>query len=200
MAYSHTDFYMTEANVKGADYFFPLFGRGVRLGVGYVNANLNNEAWVALSGTFRAVATPSGTTVSLPNSVLTAPTGGNLALYAGGGTGFTDGVSNGGTGTPSQLLFTHAANTRNELNGAQVVLDGDLLEFQHFDFGATLKAGIFDNFAQGTITETYAETNNDLSSYARQFSEQLPPPGLPGRRGSQCRVSLHGRNLAPRRL
>ena len=123
----------------------------------------------ALSGTFRAT-NASGTTVSLPNSVLTSPTGGNLALYAGGGNGFTDGVSNGGTGTPSQLLFTHSANTRNELNGAQLVLDGDLLEFHRLDFGATLKAGIFDNFAQGAITETYSTTNNDLSAYYRQFT------------------------------
>ena len=129
MAYSHSDFYMTEANVKGADYLFPLFGRGLRLGVGYVNANLNNDTWVALSGTFRA-SNNSGTTVSLPNSVLTAATGGNLALYAGGGNGFTDGISNNGTGTPSQLLFTHTANTRNELNGAQFVLDADLLELR----------------------------------------------------------------------
>ncbi len=169
MAHSHSEFYMTEANVKDADYFFPLFGRGMRLGVGYVNANLNNDAWVALSGTFRA-SNNSGTTVSLPNSVLTSPTGGNLALYAGGGGGFTDGVSNGGTGTPSQLLFTHSANTRNSFNGAQFVLDDDLLEFHHLDLGLTLKAGIFDNFAQGTITETYSTTNNDLSAYYRQFS------------------------------
>ncbi len=172
MAYSHTDFYMTEANVKGADYVFPWFGRGWRLGAGYVNANLNNNSWMGLSGTFRAF-NASGTTVSLPNSVLTSQTGGNLALYSGGGNGFTDGTSNVGTGTagiPSQLFFTHSANTRNELNGAQVVLDGNLLEFHHFDFGANLKAGIFDNFAQGSIVETYATTNNDLSAYARRFS------------------------------
>ena len=169
MAHSHSEFYMAEANVKGADYLLPLFGRGLRLGVGYVNANLDNDTWVALSGTFRA-SNASGPTVSLPNSVLTSPTGGNLSLYAGGGSGFTDGISNGGTGTPSQLLFTHSANTRNEFNGAQFILDGDLLEFGHWDFGATFKAGIFDNFAQGTITETYRTTNNDLSAYYRQFT------------------------------
>jgi hypothetical protein len=169
MAFSHTDFYMTEANVKDADYFLPLLGRGLRFGVGYVNANLNNDTWVALSGTFRA-SNAGGATVSLPNSVLTAATGGNLTFYSGGGSGFTDGVSNGGTGTPSQLIFIHAANTRNELNGAQFVLDGDLLEFHRFDVCTSLKAGIYDNFAQGTITETYAATNNDLSTYYRAFS------------------------------
>ncbi len=169
MAYSHTDFYMTEANVKTADYLFPLYGRGLRWGVGYVNANLNNDAWAALTGTFRA-SNASGTTISLPNSALTAPTGGNLTLYSGGGSGFTDGISNGGTGTPSQLFFTHLAKTRNELNGAQAILDCNLLEFQRLDLGATLKAGVFDNFAQGTIVETYGETNNDLSVYYRHFT------------------------------
>jgi hypothetical protein len=169
MVYSHTDFYVTEANVKDAEYFFPLWGRGLRVGAGYVNANLNNESWVGLSGTFRA-SNAGGATVSLPNSVLTTPTGGNLVLVSGGGGGFTDGISNGGTGTPSQLIFTHSAKTRNELNGAQIVLDGDLLEIEHLDFGASLKAGIFDNFAQGTITETYSTTNNDFSSYGRQYS------------------------------
>ena len=169
MAYSHTDFYVTEADIKDADYFFPLWGRGLRLGAGYVNANLNNDSWVALSGTFRA-SNISGTTVSLPNSVLTSPTGGNLVLYSGGGSGFTDGISNGGTGTPSQLFFTHSAKTRNELNGAQVILDDDLFDIDHLEFGVNLKAGIFDNFAQGNITESYATTNNDLSTYIRQFS------------------------------
>lgn len=112
MAYSHSQFYMTEANVKGADYVFPLMGRGLRLGLGYVNANFNNDAWAGLTGTFRATPNVSGgTTVSLPSSVLTAATGGDLTLYNGGGTGFTDGISNGGGGVPSQLFFTHRATT-----------------------------------------------------------------------------------------
>ena len=169
MAYSHSDFYMAEANVKGADYLVPLGGHGLRLGVGYVNANLNNDAWVALSGTFRA-SNAGGTTVSLPNSVLTAPAGGNLTLYSGAGTGFTDGISNGGTGTPSQLLFTHSTNTRNQLNGAQMILDADLWEFHRVEIGATLKTGIFDNCAEGAIVETYGETNNGLSAYGRQYT------------------------------
>ena len=107
MAYSHSQFYMTEANVKGADYVIPIMDRGLRLGLGYVNANFNNDAWAALSGTFRASNVSGGTTVSLPTSVLTAPTGGNLTLYSGGGTGFTDGVSNGGHGH-SQPVVLHA--------------------------------------------------------------------------------------------
>jgi hypothetical protein len=168
LAYAHTDFYMTEANVKGADFLFSLFGHGVRLGAGYVNANLNSDAWVMLSGTFRDVSNSGGATVSLSNSVLTAAGGGGLTLYSGGGTGFTDGTTTGGT--PSQCVFTHQATTRNQFNGAQVLLDGDLLEFHRLDIGLGLKAGIFDNFAEGTVLEIYKETNNDLSSYARQFS------------------------------
>ena len=45
-----------------------------------------------------------------------------------------------------------------------------MLEFHNLEFGATLKAGLFDNFAQGTVLETYSETNNDASAYARLFS------------------------------
>ncbi len=166
MAYSHTEFFMTEANVRADECIFPLLGHRFQLGGGYVNANLNNDSWAGLTGTFRAT-NVSGTTVGLPNSVLTAPTGGNLTLYSGGGAGFSDPT---GSLTPSQLFFTHAAKTRNELNGAQVILDGDLLEWGRLDFNATLKGGIFDNFAQGAITETYSTTNNDLSAYARTFS------------------------------
>ena len=80
------------------------------------------------------------------------------------------GSATAGRELPASCSSRIAANTRNELNGAQLVLDGDLLEFHRLDFGATLKAGIFDNFAQGTILETYSETNNDLSAYARRFS------------------------------
>ena len=71
--------------------------------------------------------------MSLPSSVLTAATGGDLTLYNGGGTGFTDGISNGGGGVPSQLFFTHRATTCNELNGAQVILDADLLDFHRVE-------------------------------------------------------------------
>ena len=170
MANSQSDFYMAKVNVKNSDYFFSLLGHEVRLGAGYVNANFNNEAWVALSGTFRDVSNSGGTAVCLPDSVLTAPTGGHLTLYSGTATGFTDGVGNGGTGTPSQLLFTHMASTRNELNGGQMVLDVDLMEFQHLDLGATLKSGLYDNFAQGTIVESYSESNNGLANYVRRFS------------------------------
>ena len=170
MAYEHSDFHMAEANVKWADYLVPTFGRGMRLGAGFVNADFNDDAWVALSGTFRAVSNSGGATVSLPNSVLTAPGGGNLALYSGGNSGFSDGVSN-GTGIPSQVVFIHHAITSNHFNGAQAVLDGELLEFWRMDVGAALKAGVFDNFAEGSIVETYKATNNDQSNYARQYSD-----------------------------
>jgi hypothetical protein len=170
MAFSESTFYMLEANIKSADYLLPLGEGGLRLGAGYVNANLTNDSWVALTGTFRA-SNISGTTVSLPNSVLTSPTGGNLILYSGGGTGFTDGISNGGTGTPSQLRFTHRATTHNILNGAQCVLDWDMLQYHRLNFAMALKAGVFDNLAEGSIVETYSATNNDLSSYYRKFSD-----------------------------
>ncbi|MGA2254205.1 MAG: hypothetical protein ABSG53_06040 [Thermoguttaceae bacterium] len=167
MANSNSDFHMSEANVKWADYLVPTFGHGLRLGVGYVNADFNQDAWVALSGTFRDVSPVNG---GIPNSALTAPGGGNLFLYAGGGTGFSDGILN-GTGIPSQVLFTHRATTSNNFNGAQVLLDGDLLDFWRMDIGTTLKAGVFDNFAQGSIIETYSATNGDLSAYGRRYSD-----------------------------
>jgi hypothetical protein len=172
LVYSHSIFFMTEANAERADYFLPIASGGMRLGFGFVNASFNDEAFVSLSGTFRDF-NAGGTTVSLPNAVLTSPTAGDLTLYSGGGSGFSDGVSNGGTGTPSQLRFTHQATTRNELNGGQIVLDWDALEINHLDFTMRMKAGIFDNFAQGTILETYAATNNDLSSYYRQYSADV---------------------------
>jgi len=170
MAHLYSDFHMAEANVKWADYFLPAYGRGLRLGAGYVSADLDEDGWVALSGTFRAVSNIGGPTVSLPNSVLTAPGGGNLSFYSGGGSGFSDGTNN-GTGIPSQLLFVHHATTSNHLNGAQFVLDADLFDFSRMDIGATLKAGIFDNCAQGYIVESYRATNNDQSNYIRVFSD-----------------------------
>jgi hypothetical protein len=169
MAHAHSEFYMTEANVKGAEYVLPVFGHGIRLGLGYVNANLNEDSWVAMSGTFRAF-NGGGPTLSLPNAALTAPAGGNLSLFSGGGSGFSDGTNN-VTGIPSQLLFTHQASTSNQFNGAQMLMDCDLLEFDRLQFGMTLKAGIFDNFAQGAVVETYRATNNDLSAYGRQFTD-----------------------------
>jgi hypothetical protein len=189
LEYSHTEFYMTEANVKGGCYVCDFASGGLRLGLGYVNANLNNDSWVALTGTFRA-SNGGGATVSLPNSVLTSPTGGFLTLYSGGGGGFTDGVSNGGTGTPSQLKFTHQAVTRNDLNGGQVLLDFDLLQYSRFNLGIDLKAGLFDNFAQGAITETYSTTNNDLSAYARQFNASEHHLAFLGGAAINCRYHV----------
>ena len=169
IAYEHNDFHMTEANMKGAAYLVPFGDGGMRCGIGYVNANLESDAFVDLTGTFRAT-NGTAATVSLPNSVLTSPAGGGLTLYGGGGGGFTDGVSNGGAGTPSQLRFTHHATVQNALNGAQFLLDFDLLQRNRFDLSMGLKAGIFDNFAQGSIVESYSTTNNDLSAYYREFS------------------------------
>jgi hypothetical protein len=173
MTYMHSDFYMAEANIKWADYIVPTFGGGgLRLGVGYVSADLKENAWVALSGSFADVTNgaPGTATLGLSNSVLTSYNGGNLALYSGGGTGFSDGTNN-GTGIPSQVLFTHQATTSNHFNGAQLLLDGDLVKFWHMDIGGTFRGGIFDNFAEGRIVETYQEMNNDLSSYGREFSD-----------------------------
>ncbi len=45
------------------------------------------------------------------------------------------------------------------------------MKFWHMDIGGTFRGGIFDNFAEGRIVETYQEMNNDLSSYGREFSD-----------------------------
>jgi hypothetical protein len=161
----HSSFRMVEANVKGAGYFLPTFNRGLRLGAGYVHAKLNEDLQASLSGTFRAVSTVGLPTVGLPSEALTDPAGGNLLLISGGGTGFSDGTD--GSGIPSRLVFMHQATTRNQFNGAQVVLDGTLFEFQRMDFCVSFKAGMFDNFASGTIVQLYGETNRDQSVYGR---------------------------------
>lgn len=162
----HSEMQMFEANVKCADTFLDGWGGGLRLGAGFANVSFNEVSQLVLTGTFRAVSNVGGATVSIPDSALTSSNGGNLYAYAGGGTGFNNGVTD-GSGIPSQLRFGNQTTTSNELNGAQIVMDGNLLRWGSFDVGTKLQAGLFDNFAHGTIAESYSETNKDGSAYGR---------------------------------
>ena len=166
MAYEHSDFHMSEANVKWADCVVPTFGKGLRLGLGYVNANLDEDAWVALSGTFRDVSPVNG---GLPNSALTAPNGGNLTLLSRRSRVQRRLQQRDRDSQPGALHTPR--HDRQPFQRRQVVLDGDLLDFWRMDIGGSLKTGLFDNFAEGSITESYRATNNDLSNYYRQYSD-----------------------------
>lgn len=185
VAFYHSNFSMVEANVKEADFTFATFGGGgLRLGGGFVHANEDEVSLVELSGTFRAVANSSGNTVSLPNSALISTPGGGLSLISGGGTGFSDGTD--GTNIPSQLYFTQTAYTHNDLNGGQLVLDGDLLRFGRFDFGGKIQAGVYDNRATGNIIEVYGETNRDQSVYGRELTNTRNRVSFMGGAGLNC--------------
>jgi len=168
-AFYHSDFAMTEANVKGADFVLATFGGGLRLGAGFVHANMDELSQVVVTGTFRAVSNVGGPTLSLPDSALTATNGGNLKLYSGTAEGFNDGVTD-GSGIPSQLILYNQTNTFNQLNGGQLVLDGSLLKFRRLEVGVKFQAGAYDNYARGVIYETYAETNKGLAEYGRYLT------------------------------
>ncbi len=191
-------------------------GRFARFGFGYRNVQFGESGLTALSGTFDTVDSATGLETEDNNGLsngalisggLTAPT---TALQA---VGFSENSTNVPAIPPDELLFTTSLRTSNQLNGVHLTSDFLFFESEYFELGGFGKAGVFHNFAEGTITERYTDTLNDPNSnYTRTLSSSkevasfLGQAGLTGRFflrenvrlfGSYEAIYLSGLALAP---
>ncbi|MBC7819293.1 MAG: hypothetical protein IAG10_20595 [Planctomycetaceae bacterium] len=174
-------------------------GRFARFGFGYRNVQFGESGLTALSGTFDTVDSATGGEAlgnngllngSLVSGGLTAPTPALLAV------GFSENTL---PTPPDELLFTTSLRATNQLNGVHLTSDFLFFESEYFELGGFGKAGVFHNFASGSITERYSDTLNDPNSvYTRTLSSKkevasfLGQAGLTGRLFLRDNVRLFG--------
>ncbi len=188
--------YKMHYNSDLQDFDFNLKGRHqtgqlVRFGFGYRNIQLRENGSVALRGTFNTVDTDGDETVGNndPNDGLSnaALTGAGLTLVNGAG-GFSENTPP----TPADvLLFTNSTRTSNQLNGIQATADFCFLETDYFTLGGYAKAGVFHNYAQGSVTETFQDLQNGLSKYKRTLSDTKDRVAFAGNLGITGTFIVH---------
>ena len=176
-------------------------GRFARFGLGYRNVQFLENGLTTLSGTFDTVDSATGGDAepndglengSLVSGGLTAPT------LPGNAVGFSENLGVMPALPPDELLFSTSLRATNQLNGAHLTSDFVVFESDYFALGGFGKAGVFHNFAAGSITESYADTLNDNATYTRTLTDSkevvsfLGQAGVTGRLYLRRNVSLFG--------
>ena len=159
-------------------------------GFGYRNLQLNEAAGVEIAGTLRSIDNvgPSG---GISHGSLT--TAGGLSLLAGTPNGFEDETGN-LSGFADTLQLFNGARTRNNLNGIQVILQDQIMYWRGWTIDGIVKAGIYNNRVQGSVTETYIGTDpgagGDSSTYGRTFNDVKNTIAFAGSVGVQSNLPL----------
>lgn len=178
-----SDFQDIEANYKQRNQ--P--GRWLRLGVGFRNVRVRENGFAALSGTFNSVdadGVGAPGTAGLPSAALT---GAGLTFAAGG--------TNDGFIAADTLLFSSRTLTENRLNGIQAIAEFQFLESDCFDLGGFGKAGVYYNSASGSISEQYAGSGSNSSTYTRSLVDEKRAVSFLGHAGVTGRLHLR-RNVS----
>lgn len=174
-----------EINVLTADYESTF-----QYGFGYSNLQLDESAGVQINGIFRAsdVAVPNG---GLSHASLTGV--GGLAFAGGTANGFEDEVGN-ASGIPDALTLFRVAQTSNDLNGMQAILQQEVLYYRGLVVNGVLKGGLYYNSAQGSILERYTGVDpgagGDTSRYGRSLFDSKSRAAYVGSVGLQANFPL----------
>ncbi|MCA9153226.1 MAG: hypothetical protein KDA38_00500 [Planctomycetales bacterium] len=143
---------------------------GYRWGVGYTNIQWSELSRETLQGTFRATDIAGGVpNAGLEHAALVHPSYGGLTLQAGPANGFDDETGAGGEDTVS-LFYQGTAS--NSLNGVQMMWDARIMARPRFLVDTYVKAGVYDNYARGSIEEFYTENTADDSIYGRHLTDE----------------------------
>ncbi len=159
----------------------------VRVGIGFRNVQLDEMASMMISGTFRAadIAAPNG---GLSNATLTGTAG--LTFHSNTPNGIDDESILGNNGPSDQLALSYAAQTSNDLNGFQAVVDACLVDNGRFELKLIGRAGAYHNHASGRVQEQYRAIGSDASDYRRSFTDSKDSVAFVGGVGAQGAVRL----------
>lgn len=158
-------------------------GRWLRYGLGFRNVKVRENGFAALSGTFGSVdadGVGAPGTAGLPSAALT---GAGLTFDASS-------AANDGFITGDTLLFSSRTLTENRLNGLQAIAEFQLLESDCFDLGGFGKAGVYYNSATGSISERYAGSGSNASTYTRSLTDEKSAVSFLGHAGVTGRWHL----------
>ena len=173
-----------ELNLLTADYESTL-----QYGIGYSNLQLDESAGAQIDGVFRA------TDVGGPNGGLShaALIGAGLVFAGGTANGFEDEVGN-VSGIPDALTLFRVAQTSNNLNGMQAILQQEVLYYRGIVVNGVLKGGLYHNSAEGSILERYTGVDTgpggDTSRYGRVLTDSKSRVAYVGSVGLQSNVPL----------
>ncbi len=173
-----------ELNLMTADYESTF-----QYGVGYSNLQLNESAGAQINGVFRA------TDVVGPNGGLSHAglLGAGLVFAGGTANGFEDEVGN-ASGIPDALTLFRVAQTSNNLNGMQAILQQEVLYYRGIVVNGVLKGGLYHNSAEGSILERYTGVDTapggDTSRYGRSLSDSKSRIAYVGSVGLQSNIPL----------
>ena len=157
-------------------------GRWLRLGMGFRNVKVRENGFAAMSGTFGSVdadGVGAPGTAGLPSAALT-----------GAGLTFLTGGTNDGFIAGDTLVFSSRTIAENRLNGLQAIAEMRWLESDYFDLESFGKAGVYYNDATATITEQYAGSGSNSSTYTRTLKDQKSAVAFLGHAGLTGRLHL----------
>lgn len=140
----------------------------IRVGIGYRNVQLDETAGLQITGLFRATDLGGGANGGLSDGSLT---GAGLTFSTNTANGFDDESPLGNNGAPDQLTLAYTAQTSNQLNGFQAIVDACLIDGERFELTLIGKAGAYHNHATGNVQEQYSGIGNDVSRYGRSFRD-----------------------------
>lgn len=167
----------------------------IRIGIGYRNVQLDETAGLQISGVFRA-ADVAGANGGLSHATLTGIAG--LTFITNTPNGFDDESLLGNNGTPDTLIMDYSAETTNDLNGFQAIVDMCLINTPRAEVTLVGRAGAYHNHAKGIVRESFAGIGNDASIYRRTLRDSKDSVAFVGGVGIRTafRLSEHWRLLA----
>ena len=165
-----------------------------RFGIGWRHMRLNENNGVGITGIFDALDTDdaavAGDATDDLNNALShgAITGAGYSLRSGTGDGYD--AFDVGIVSPDTLRLYYASQTNNILNGAQV--SGGYLLFPEgvVNVEVLARAGIYHNYAQGSVSESLVGLVNDDSVYTRAFTDSRNGVAFGGALGAKAAVPV----------
>ncbi len=159
----------------------------LRMGIGFRNVQLDETAGLSITGAYRA------TDIGIANGGLSHATltgAGGLTFITDNPNGFEDQSILGNNGPTDQLTMAYTAQTSNDLNGFQAVIDACLIDTGRFELTLSGRAGAYHNHASGRTQERYTGIGNDRSIYGREFTDSKDSVAFVGGVGAQGALHL----------
>ena len=154
-----------------------------RVGIGYRRINFNDAGQYTISGTMDDAFGAPGNTVTSASL-----TGAGLTLVNGPGNGFD--VDNPALNGADTLTADFNGQGKNTLDGVQAIFGARLFPGEWLTIDSTVKAGLFSNNAQGTVTETYVGPEFNGSAYQRTLTNRARSATFAGGVGLKATMAL----------
>lgn len=169
--------------------------RPVYFALGWRHMELDESAATLLRGTFQAIDSITGDAPGvggdLPNNGLShaALAAAGFVVTGGAGDGFL-GYDPAAPLTATTLGIAYEGVARNDLDGMQLTLGGNIPLSDIVTLQGGLKGGVYHNRALGIVRESVVGIVNDTSAYSRTFRDRRTSASFAGGAGFDVLVAL----------